>query len=517
MKTIHKLVTSGIALLCVTAAAQTVPSALADAGNGPQPYIQQAVTLDQTPPGASVSQVRIVRLSQVAGQVYLDRGTEQRFEQAFVNLPIVAQSSLLTRDGLAEVEFEDNSSLRLTPHSLVEFPMLGRDAAGTTTTGVRARGGTLYASLAGGHNSSQTAGTFKISAGGETIELAPGTHLRMDLNQPTARMIVYQGTATVSGAWGSMAVAKHRAVSFDIAASAAPVFLRADTEGAFDSWDRTAVDYHKVRAANAASFAGSPYTYGLSDLHFYGSFADIGGCGMMWRPYLANAAWDPYGSGVWTWYPGQGYSWVSLYPWGWTPFHSGEWDYCPTGGWGWRPKGNWNGLSNHPHLPVKSPIRKWPVAPPSPRPGQPTVIAVNLKSMQHSEIVEDGKFVLRGGSAGLGVPRGVVSNLGKISERAEARGTAVAWLSERQMQAGLIAPARSSGAGGSGASGSSFVRYSGTQSAIANASSASRSGSAASTASPASNIFVSSGSSVSMPSASVGSSSAASASGAAHH
>lgn len=512
MNTIRKLVTSGIALLCVTAAAQIAPPAGADADSVSQPSVNQAVATEQATPAASLSQVRIVRLSQVAGKVYLDRGTEQHFEQAFANLPIVARSSLLTRDGLAEVEFEDNSSLRLTPHSLVEFPTLGRDAAGATATAVHVSRGTVYVSLAGGHSSSQTAGAFRLSAGGETIELAPGTHIRMDLNQPTASLIVYQGTATVSGAWGSMAVGKHRAVSFDIAASAPPAVVHTGGEGAFDAWDRTAVDYHKVRAASAASFAGSPYAYGASDLNYYGSFTNIGGCGMMWRPYLANVGWDPYGSGVWTWYPGQGYSWVSLYPWGWMPFHSGEWDYCPAGGWGWRPNGNWNGLSNHPHLPVKSPIHKWPVAPPPPRPGQPTIVAVNVKSMGHSEFGEDGRFVLRADSAGLGVPRGVFSNLGTVSQRAEVRGSTVAWLSERQMQTALIAPARPSSAGGSGPSGPSFVRNSGTQSATVSRSSSAVS-SSTSTTSSASSSFVSSGSSFSMPSAS----SAASSAGAAHH
>ena len=66
----------------------------------------------------------------------------------------------------------------------------------------------------------------------------------------------------------------------------------------------------------------------------------------MWRPYFASAAWDPYSNGVWAWYQGAGYSWVSPYPWGWTPYHFGSWSYCSGAGWGWQPGGSWNGLNN---------------------------------------------------------------------------------------------------------------------------------------------------------------------------
>ena len=71
--------------------------------------------------------IRIVRLSQVTGEVQMDRQTGNGFEAAFANLPIVQGSRLRTGEGVAEVEFEDNSSLRLTPHSLVEFPVLSAD------------------------------------------------------------------------------------------------------------------------------------------------------------------------------------------------------------------------------------------------------------------------------------------------------------------------------------------------------------------------------------------------------
>ena len=113
----------------------------------------------------------------------------------------------------------------------------------------------------------------------------------------------------------------------------------------FDAWDKNAAEYH-AQTAGSGTLSSSPYAYGLNDMGYYGSFMDAGGCGSMWRPYFASAAWDPYSNGVWAWYQGAGYSWVSPYPWGWTPYHYGSWSYCPGAGWGWRPGGSWNGLNN---------------------------------------------------------------------------------------------------------------------------------------------------------------------------
>ena len=389
----------------------------------------------------SVSQVRIVRLSQVTGQVLMKHKSAHSFDQAFMNLPIVAGAVLRTNEGLAEVEFEDNSSLRLTPESLVAFSNLGRSAAGSTVTDVNLLRGSMYVSLA----ESKAGGEFTIKTGQQSIVVTPSTHMRIDLGAADAKVVVFQGSATVTGPSGSLLVTKRKAVSFDLASSAAPQFTHVGEAALYDTWDKNAVDYHKVRTnALVGGLASSPYSYGGNDLNYYGSFADVGGCGTMWRPHLANAGFDPYSSGVWSWYPGQGYSWVSLYPWSWAPFHSGSWDYCPAGGgWGWRPQGTWRGLLNHPVTVGRGPGPVRPTPPAPPVRGGATYIAVNVKSLQPSEQAADGKFILRSGSAGLGVPRGVFSNLAKLSDHAETHGTASTYLSERQMQVGLMAPARS--------------------------------------------------------------------------
>jgi hypothetical protein len=378
----------------------------------------------------SVSQIRIVRLSQVRGQVQLDRITGQKFEAAFTNLPIIAGEQLRTQQGVAEVEFEDNSSLRITTDSQVDFPQLGRANSGATTTTVHLVRGSMYLSLV----NSKNAGEFTVRVGNETVTPAPSSHLRIDITANTAKLTVFQGEVTSVGDSGSLIVGKRKAATFDLTSGTAPTLARMDEPAPFDAWDKSAVDYHKSLAV-AATYANSPYSYGVNDLAYYGSFSDVGGCGSMWRPYLATASFDPYASGIWSYYPSSGYSWVSPYPWGWTPYHSGSWNYCAGGGgWGWQPQGGWNGLQNQPSASkITSPGGLRPRPPARPVGGQPTIVGVNLSKLQVSKPGADGSFVFHGESAGLGVPRGVFNHLSKISQQAVERGSVARTLSETQV------------------------------------------------------------------------------------
>ena len=76
-------------------------------------------------PSFGDSQTRIVRLSDVHGDVQIDRNTRQGYEKAFVNLPLTQGVKIQTKqDGRAEVEFEDGSTVRITPDAMIEFPQL---------------------------------------------------------------------------------------------------------------------------------------------------------------------------------------------------------------------------------------------------------------------------------------------------------------------------------------------------------------------------------------------------------
>ena len=373
---------------------------------------------------ASISKVRIVRLSEVRGDVEINSAKGNGFEPAIANLPVVEQSELRTRMGAAEVEFEDNSTLRVGTNTVVEFPELGRTASGSTVSTVRLLKGTLYVSLLKARSDQ-----FTLDFGDHKITLPPASHIRLEMTQNQAVLAVLDGSLQIDGQSGPLQVTKKKSIAFDLNSPDQPKLSKLQSEP-LDEWDQMAARNH-ARVAAFSAFT-SPYAYGLNDMAYYGSFVNSPGCGSMWRPYFASAAWDPYSNGAWAWYAGSGYSWVSPYPWGWTPYHYGSWSYCDGTGWGWMPGGSWNGLNNvamntvvttptgsKGNRPIGIPVN--PVHPP--RPGAPTILAVNTKPLVRSAIASPSAFEFRRDSAGLGVPRDTLGNLSKFSQHTVARGS----------------------------------------------------------------------------------------------
>src|SRR5271165_379828 len=91
------------------------------------------------------SHVRIVRLSYVDGKVQMERLSGQGLERAILNSPIVEGSRILTGiDGLAEVEFENNSVVRIGEATEVRFRQLLMNDAGYKVNEVELLHGTIY-------------------------------------------------------------------------------------------------------------------------------------------------------------------------------------------------------------------------------------------------------------------------------------------------------------------------------------------------------------------------------------
>src|SRR5579864_9235961 len=97
-------------------------------------------------PAFSDSQVRIVRLSDLNGDVLIDRGAGQGFERALLNMPIVQGTKLWTKgaDARAEVEFENGSAVRLAPGSQISFPQLSLRDSGVKASTVDVSQGNVY-------------------------------------------------------------------------------------------------------------------------------------------------------------------------------------------------------------------------------------------------------------------------------------------------------------------------------------------------------------------------------------
>jgi hypothetical protein len=378
------------------------------------PAIDHVTQTDVSPTSQQVSDVdmvRIVRLSEVHGKVALDRGTGEGYQAAYVNFPIVQGQRLWTRDASwAEVEFEDNSTLRITPNSEVEFTALARDSSGAVRNGVKLVRGTMYVSLP---KDAASGNSFEVKAGGETMKLAPESHVRLDLYPAGSSLVVVKGEVPVTDASGATLMAdKKNAVAFGDGGPAKLVAAKTQPAGLYDEWDAAAVKYH-----SAGSTGNGSYQYGQRDLTAYGSFDYLDGCGEVWRPYFIGAGWDPFANGMWAYYPGAGYSFASAYPWGWVPFHYGEWVSCgPTRIWGWRRDRHWRGLKNRE---VVKPIHGDRPSEKAENGKHPTLL-VHAAEM-HSAVGTSRSFFFAKDSAGLGVPRDGFNRLGHISAEVEKR------------------------------------------------------------------------------------------------
>ncbi len=166
-------------------------------------------------PSFGDSQARIVRLSQVDGDVQIDRNTGQGYEKAFLNLPVTQGTKLRTgQDARAEIEFEDGSTLRITPGTVIEFPELARRDSGARASSLELQAGTAYLNFRGDKQEE-----FTLSFGPERLSLTRPAHLRVELKEASATVAVFKGDVEVNGSSGQVDLEKKHSATFDLAGS----------------------------------------------------------------------------------------------------------------------------------------------------------------------------------------------------------------------------------------------------------------------------------------------------------
>jgi hypothetical protein len=360
-------------------------------------------------PALADSQARIVRLSDVQGSVQIDKNTGMGFESAFLNLPITQGSQVRTHDrGRAEIEFEDGSSLRLTPNTTIEFSTLGRSDSGQLISVINLVEGMAYVNWLG-----KDALTLNFSR--EKISLNRPAHFRIDTSTEVASLAVFKGDVDVEGEAGKFMVEKKKTATFDAAADDKYTLANNIKEAPLDSWDKEASAYHDQYAKNNSS----GYGYGASDMNYYGAYSNVPGYGMMWQPYFTGIGWDPFMDGAWSWYPGYGYMFASSYPWGWMPYRYGSWMFVPGFGWMWQP-GGFNTWLTVPRYAGTLPHGFHPLA--APVTGTVKTVAVGKGGAVSAS--PTSHLVVRSGSAGMGIPRGSLGNLNHLSHQVAKSGFA---------------------------------------------------------------------------------------------
>jgi hypothetical protein len=362
-------------------------------------------------PALADSQARIVRLSDVQGTVQIDKNTGMGFENAFLNLPITQGTQLKTGDrARAEIEFEDGSTLRLTPNTMVEFSTLGLSDSGKHISVVNLVEGMAYVNWLG-----KSGDEFNVNFSRQKISLDRAAHFRVATSTESANVAVFKGDLDVQGPAGKISVAKKKTASFSAADNDKSTVADNVEEAPLDSWDKEAIAYHDQYAKNNSS----PYGYGVSDMNYYGAYSNVPGYGMMWQPYFSGIGWDPFMDGAWSWYPGYGYMFASAYPWGWMPYRYGNWMFVPGFGWMWQP-GGFNTWVNVPHVAGTTPVHFHALV----APAAGTVKTVVVGKGGPVSTLASSRLVVNAGSAGMGIPRGSLGNLSHVNRQVAKTGFA---------------------------------------------------------------------------------------------
>jgi FecR protein len=363
-----------------------------------------------TLPAAADSQARIVRLSDVQGTVQIDKNAGLGFENAFTNLPITQGTQLRTREnGRAEIEFEDGSTLRVTPNTTVQFSTLGLSDAGKRISTLNLVEGRAYVNWLG-----KSGDEFTLNFSQEKVALNQAAHFRVACSESMVEVASFKNDLEVVGPSGTAKVDKNKMVTFDMNDNDKSTLAKDFKQDPYDEWDKQSIEYHDQYSKNNST----PYGYGSSDLGYYGAYSNIPGFGMMWQPFFAGAGWDPFMDGAWSWYPGMGYMWASAYPWGWMPYYYGNWAYAPGYGWGWQPGGlsTWKGGLHY--VGAVAAGFHAPIAPV----GTVRTVAVG-KGGPVVTAAPAPRLMVNIGSAGLGIARGSYGNLHHLNMQAAKTGS----------------------------------------------------------------------------------------------
>jgi hypothetical protein len=274
--------------------------------------------------------VRLSRVSLIEGELLLQRGDDEEWTAASVNLPLRPHDRLWAADGArSEVQFDDGAAVRIAENTNVD--LLGLERGWThlqLTLGVAS-----ITTPAARREDRQTA-SFEIDTPQASLQVSPASRVRIDVAEDGSTVITVQdGEATINRNEGPLVVSTRQRVAIE--GGDAPRYLleAAEADDDWDRWgDRRAAQLAK---ANSREQLGADVTMGASELDAYGQWDQVPTYGRVWVPRV-DPGWVPYQAGRWIWREPWGWTWVSYEPWGWLPYHYGRW-IVVSFGWVWVP------------------------------------------------------------------------------------------------------------------------------------------------------------------------------------
>ncbi len=275
--------------------------------------------------------VRLSRVSLIEGELLLQRGDDDVWVAASVNMPLRPHDKLWATDGArAEIQFDDGTVVRLAENTSLDLLSLDPDwihlelTLGVATVVAHApRGGAREPFL-------------ELDTPQATVQVTRSTTFRTDVAEDgSTEMTVREGAVELARDEEPVRIAQHQRVVIE--GGDAPRYLLESAE-APDDWDRWN-DERETQLAQSRSrehIVADVAPMGMSELDSYGRWDQVPSYGWAWVPRV-TVGWVPYQIGRWVWVEPWGWTWVSYEPWGWLPYHYGRWVVAGGVGWVWVP------------------------------------------------------------------------------------------------------------------------------------------------------------------------------------
>jgi len=276
--------------------------------------------------------VRVSRISLIEGEVLLQRGDDEEWVAASVNMPLRPHDKLwATDDARAEVQFDDGTVVRLAENTNLDLLSLEPDWTHFQLT----LGVASFAAQAPFRTGARRP-FLEVDTPQAAAQVTRSTAFRVDVAEDGSTvMTVRNGEVELIRDEEPIVIAADQRVAIE-GGDAPDYLLEAAAEP--DDWDRWNKDRdaQQARAENHEHLP-SDTEMGVTDLNTYGNWNQIQPYGWVWIPPV-SVGWAPYHNGRWVWVEPWGWTWVSYEPWGWLPYHYGRWVVVGTVGWIWVPR-----------------------------------------------------------------------------------------------------------------------------------------------------------------------------------
>lgn len=182
-----------------------------------------------------------MRISFVHGNVLIDQSKGQGNEPATANMPVTAGTVLRTgKDGLAEIEFENGSTVRMAEETALWFPSMTGTDTGSPVTALNPQSGTIYLDYR------RAGGNVLYVRGALRMELLRNyCHLRISLTDSEAVIAVFDGSLTNSA---GLNVGKGQTLRVDLKTNAILAATNGIDPAATDRWDRERQKYESAHS-----------------------------------------------------------------------------------------------------------------------------------------------------------------------------------------------------------------------------------------------------------------------------